>query len=131
MPVISEEQLKDTSRDQYLAYRLGHALQSGDVPEEVAGATIGPCCHARWLTTGVRCLRLAMSVKKRSKGFERVLRFLLNLYFPSWFLIKNDPHCQSGAKHLFKMLELSRNLCQSSQEIFQKVLQDNAYFAHP
>ena len=83
MPELSEEQLKDTSRDQYLAYRLGHALQSGDVPDEVAGATIGPCCHACWLTTYVRCLRLAMSIKKRSKGFERILRFLLNLYLPS------------------------------------------------
>ena len=131
MPVLSEEQLKETSRDQYLAYRLGHALQSGNVPDEVASATIGPCCHARWLTTGVRCVRLAMSVKKRSKGFERILHFLLNVYFPSWFLIKNHPHCQSGAKHLFTMLELSRDLCKSSQGIFQKVLQDNAYFAHP
>ena len=131
MPELSEEQLKDTSRDQYLAYRLGHALQSGDVPDEVAGATIGPCCHARWLTICVRCLRLAMSIKKRSKGFERILRFLLNLYLPSWFLIKNNPHCQSGAKHLYTMLELSRDLCQQSQETFKKVLQDNAYFAHP
>ena len=29
------------------------------------------------------------------------------------------------------MLELSRDLCQQSQETFKKVLQDNAYFAHP
>ena len=64
MPVISEEQLKDMSRDQYLAYRLGHALESGIVPDEIAGATIGPPCHARWLTTAVRALRLALSIKK-------------------------------------------------------------------
>ena len=131
MPELSEDQLKDTSRDQYLAYRLGHALQSGKVPDEVVGATIGPCCHARWLTTAVRCLRLAMSIRRRSKGFERILCFIMNLYLPSWFLIKNNPHIQSGAKHLYTMLELSRDLCQKSQETFQKVLQDNAYFAHP
>ena len=47
MPTLSEDQLKDTSRDQYLAYRLGHALQSGKLPDQVAGATIGPCCHTR------------------------------------------------------------------------------------
>ena len=28
IPVLSDEQLKDTSRDQYLLYHLGHALQS-------------------------------------------------------------------------------------------------------
>ena len=131
MPVLSEAQLKDTSRDQYLAYRLGHAVQSGLVPDGIVGATIGPPCHARWLTSGVRALRLTLSVKKRSKAFERFIFFLLNLYFPSWFRIKNSPHCQSGAKHFYYMLELSRDLCQASQAIVQKVLQDNAYFAHP
>ena len=131
LPILSEEQLKDTSRDQYLAYRLGHALQSGEVPDGVAGATIGPCCHARWLTTCVRCLRLAMSIKRRTKAFDRILFFLVNLYLPSWFKIKNNPHCQSGAKHLFFMLELSRDLCINSQNIVHKVLQDNSFFAHP
>ena len=101
------------------------------VPDEVAGSTIGPCCHARWLTTCVRCLRLAMSIRKRTKNFERILRFLVNLYLPSWFLIKNNPHCQSGAKHLYSMLELSRDLCKASQETLNKVLQDNAFFTHP
>ena len=94
LPVLSEEQLRDTSRDQYLAYRLGHALQSGVVPDGVAGAAIGPPCHARWLTTAVRALRLGLSTKKRSKGFNRILTFIVNHYLPSWFLIKNDPHCQ-------------------------------------
>ena len=131
MPVLSEKQLKDTSRDQLLAYRLGHAVQSGVVPDNVAGATIGPTCHARWLTTGVRCLRLALSVRRRTKSFQRILDFLLILYFPSWFRIKNNPHCQSGAQHLFYMLELSRELCPASQEVVKKVLQDNSHFAHP
>ena len=72
-----------------------------------------------------------MSIRRRSQGFERILCFIMNLYLPSWFLIKNNPHIQSGAKHLYTMLELSRDLCQKSQETFQKVLQDNAYFAHP
>ena len=79
----------------------------------------------------LRCLRLAMSTRRGSKGFERILCFIMNLYLPSWFLIKNNPHIQFGAKHLYTMLELSRDLCQKSQETFQKVLQDNAYFAHP
>ena len=131
MPILSEEQLLDTSRDQYLAYRLGHALQSGVVPDGVAGATIGPPCHARWLTTAVRALRLGLSIKKRTKGFNRILIFIVNHYLPSWFLIKNNPHCQSGALHIFSMLELSRDLCTDSQRIVQKVLQDNSYFAHP
>ena len=76
-------------------------------------------------------MRLAMSIKKRTKSFTRILTFLLNHYFPSWFAIKNEPHCQSGAKHFFLMLELSKDLCLGSQKVVHKVLQDNATFAHP
>ena len=131
MPTLSEDQLKDTSRDQYLAYRLGHALQSGKLPDEVAGATIGPCCHARWLTTGVRCLRLAMSIKRRTKAFNRVPFFLLIHNFPCWSMIKNNTQCQSGTEPFYSMLEFSGDLCLDSQKIVQYLLQDNTTFAHP
>ena len=131
MPLLSEEQLKDTSRDQYLAYRLGNALESNVVPDKVVGATIGPPCHARWLTTAVRALRLALSVKRRTKAFDRILTFIVNHYLPCWVMVKNDPHIQSGARHLYNMLDLSRDLCPGSQKIVEKVLQDNSYFAHP
>ena len=76
-------------------------------------------------------MRLAMSIKRRTKAFNRILFFLLNHYFPCWFMIKNNPHCQSGAKHFYFMLEMSRDLCLHSQKIVHKVLQDNATFAHP
>jgi hypothetical protein len=131
MPVLSEDQLKDTSRDQFLLYRLAHAVQSGVVPEEVAGATIGPLMHARWITTVARALRKACSTRRRTKAFTRIIQFIVNLYAPAWFSIKNKPHCQSGALHFYKMIELSRELGPESQATVQKVLQDNSFWAHP
>ena len=49
-PLISEECLKETSRDQRLLYQVSYALDSGAVSDSVAGATIGPLLHARWIT---------------------------------------------------------------------------------
>ena len=123
--------LKDTSRDQRLVYHLGHALQSGVVPDWLATAVIGPMLHARWLTLAARILRKALSTRKPTKAFSRILFMILNLYLPAWFHIKNSPHCQSGALHFFYMLELSRDLCSKAQEVAHKVLQDNSYWAHP
>ena len=131
MPILSEEQLKDTSRDQCLVYHLGHALQSGVVPDKIAGATIGPMLHARWLTLVARILRKGLSTKKPSKALSRLLFMILNFYLPVWFRIKNNPHCQSGALHFYYMLELSRELGIKSQEVTHKVLQGNSYWAHP
>ena len=131
MPVLSEEQLSDTSRDQYLVYHLGHSLQSGIVPDKIASATIGPLLHARWLTTVARILRKALSTRRPTKTFSRICFFIVNVYLPSWFHIKNKPHCQSGALHLFNMLQLSRELDSRMKDIMTKVLQENSYFAHP
>ena len=51
------EVLKDLSRDASILYKLGLAVQSGVVPQDVVAATIGPPLHARWLTTAARDLR--------------------------------------------------------------------------
>ena len=56
LPLISEERLKDTSPDQQLLYQLSYALDTGAVPDSVAGATIGPLLHACWLTLACRIL---------------------------------------------------------------------------
>ena len=131
LPIISEDQLKDTSHDQYLLYELSHALQSGDVPDRVAGATIGPPLHARWLTFACPIMRKAVSTRRPSQKFSKILNFLMNFYVPAWFCIKFNPHCQSGALHFHYLVQLAQDLDSDSRAIVQKVLQDNSYFVHP
>ena len=41
-----------------------------------------------------------------------------------------NPFCVSGAKHLFKSIELARRLPGDIFEIVQRVIQRNGYFAH-
>ena len=131
LPEISEEQLTETSRDQRLLYQLASALQSGVVPDKVAGATIGPMMHARWLTFACRILRKALSTKKPTKKLSKLLAFVMNFYVPAWFRIKFSPHYQSGAIHFHYLVELARDLEAGTKAIVQKVLCVNPYFAHP
>ena len=119
MPILSEEQLTDTSRDQCLVYHLGHALQSGVVPDKIDGATIGLILHARWLTLVACILRKGLSNGKPS-----------NFHLPVWLRIKNAPQCQSGALHFYFMIELSRELGIKSEVVIHEVLQCNSYWAH-
>ena len=131
LPEISEEQLQEISGDQKLLYQLASALQSGNVPDKVAGATIGPMMHARWLTLACRIIRKALSIKKPAKKLSKLLAFLMNFYILAWFRIKFSPHCQSGALHFYFLVELSQDLEPNTRGIVQKVLCDNSYFAHP
>lgn len=55
----------------------------------------------------------------------------MHFYAPSWFQIKTHPTCTDGPKNYFKMVQNARKLGKSLQKVVQKVLQRNAYFAHP
>ena len=103
----------------------------GVVPDDLVGQTIGPLNHSRWLTRAVRTLAKWARTRKPTKSFHRIVFFILNLYLPGWFRIKSRPHCQEGARHFQYLLELSRDLSQADQVIVQKVMQDNAHWAHP
>ena len=131
IPVLPKETVNDLSRDACLVYKLGLAVQTGKVPAEVAAATIGPPLHARWLTTAARDLRLYMSTVRPTKALKEIISLLLMLYIPNYFHIKKNSHCQEGAKNFFNIIELSKDLCTGSRETVERVLQDNAYWAHP
>ena len=130
MPLVPDSVLKDLSRDQMLAYRWGHAVQSGEVPDDLAGQTIGPLCHSRWLTRGVRTLAKFARKKKPTKKFLRIISFILNFYRPGWFMVKMRPHIQDGARNLQFLVDLSRSLPADDQTIVRRVMNDNSHFAH-
>ena len=73
-------------------------------------------------------VRLYISTKKPSKALKEIVSLLVNFYIPNFFNIKEHSHCQQGAKHLFSMIELSRDLM--SRRTVERVLQDNSYWAH-
>ena len=106
-------------------------LQTGQVPDNIVGATIGPMQRAQWLTLACLILRIALSTSQPNKKLSKLITFLVNFYIPVWFRIKFSPHCQSGAVHLHYMVVLAWDLERTTREIVQKVLYDNSYFAHP
>ena len=130
MPVMPDAVLTKLSRDQKLAYRWGHAIQTGEVPDDLVSQVIGPLCHSRWLTRGVRIMVKYSRTKNPTKKFQRIVFFILNFYLPGWFKVKSAPHIQDGARHLQFLLDLSRTLPAGDQDIVRRVMGDNAYFAH-
>ena len=130
MPIMPEFVMKDLSRDQKLAYRWGHAVQSGVVPDDLVGQTIGPLCHSRWLTRGVRTLAKFVRTKKPTKKFVRIVFFIVNFYFPGWFMIRLRPQIQDGARNLQYLLTLSKSLPSDDQEIVRRVMAGNSHWAH-
>ena len=132
VPTLPPEVVKKLSRDQYLAYLYCHAIQSGVVPEELATMTIGPLVKSRWLTTGIRILCLYTRTKRPSKRLIRLVKVLLNLYFPGWFRYRHHSHIQDGSRNFYYLVELVRDLPEAEdRETAQVVLTRNSFWAHP
>ena len=100
------------------------------MPDDLVGQVPGKIVTSRWLTTGLTVVIKYTRTKRPTKLLIRLVRVCLNLYFPGWFKFKCWPHIQNGATNFFYLLELSRDLPKDDMEIAQKVLQDNAHWAH-
>ena len=100
------------------------------MPDDLVGQVPGKMATSRWRTTGLTVVIKYTRTKRPTKLLIRLVRVCLNLYFPGWFKFKCWPHIQNGATNFFYLLELSRDLPKDDMEIAQKVLQDNAHWAH-
>ena len=131
-PTLPEEVVADLSTDQYICYRLCHAVISGICANDLKFRNIGPLCHSRWLTLGGRILRNYMSVRKPSENLITMAKFCVKVYFPSWFHIKLHNKCTEGPKNYFYMLKLAREFPEKQVcNISLKNLESNRYWAHP
>ena len=128
-PVLEESVVEDLSKDQKYTYKVSHAIIKGEMPADLANQEPGPL-GVRWGTLANRMMRKYVSTKRPSKKFQEIIRGIILFWAPSWFQIKCHPKCTDGPKNLFKMVEWSRKLNQNSQEILQKTMQKNGFFAH-
>ena len=132
VPDLPEEVIKDLSRDQLLAYKYAKAIETGVMPDDLVSQTIGPMVTSRWLTTGVRILCKYTRTKRPSMRLVKLTKVVLQMYLPGWFRFKACPHIQAGATNFFHLVELSRSpdLTEEDRVIAERVLQDNAHWAH-
>lgn len=132
---IDDSVKKDLSTDQLYFLKACLAVQSGRQGNTdisfLQSTQPGNLNHARWLTKANRILRLYMSKDVSSVPLKRIVRFILNVYGPAWFMIKTCSSCQDGPRNFFFIMQQSLQLEECDRKIVLPVLQNNKYFAHP
>lgn len=121
----------DLSTDQQYLHNIVTAVITGVFPEDLSNKSPGKLSHARWVTRANRILRLYVATETPSEKLITLATFVVKVYAPSWFLIKNKPSCKDGSRHLFYIISASRYLSEDLKKIIDPVIQRNSYFAHP
>ena len=60
------------------------------VPEKLAGTVVGGINHSRWLTLAIRLEQLYTKTASPSPGLCKVVKFIVEVYAPSWFQISSE-----------------------------------------
>lgn len=121
----------DLSTDQKYLYEMVQAIGEGTVSSQLAAKQPGKISHARWLTTANRILRLYVSTEGPSNELNILTEYVIKVYATTWFLVKHKSPCKYGPKHLFHLIQASRYLPTKFKDTVNKVIQRNAFFAHP
>jgi hypothetical protein len=128
---IDDKVVKTLSRDQKLMYEYIQAVSKGEVSARLSTQKVGPLNHSRWLTLAIRLLQLYTRTEAPSDGLRKIIRFIMQVYGPSWFAIKKAQKFTSGPALLFQQMALIKTQPEDVQELVKPVVQRNAYLAEP
>lgn len=127
-PNIDEWKIRD---DQRYLYEMVLAVHRGVCDDRLASLKPGALNLSRWLTTASRILRLYVTQPVASPELSMMAFFVMKVYAPFWFLVKDQPQGMHGSRHLFKYIQWTRQLPQDIQAVVQRSIQINGFFCHP
>ena len=131
-PDIPQSIVDELSSDQHYASRICMAVIVGSVDEDLQFLEVWPIVHSRWLTLACRILRLYVSKETPSANLQAIARFCISGYLPTWFETKKQNQIIHGAKNFFNLVHRIQQFPESEiRSIASKVVQRNAFFAHP
>ncbi|KAF2889659.1 hypothetical protein ILUMI_16514 [Ignelater luminosus] len=87
--------------------------------------------HSRWLTSANRILRPYVSTFNPSENLQLLVNYVVKVYAPIWFLIKQNTSLKDEPKHIFQLIMYSRSLPKNLRSVVDSVIEINAFFAHP
>ena len=140
LPIVAFEKIdaeepivhcKDLSTDQKYLLDIHKTITTGVCPSDLAHRKPGKMAHSRWVTTANRLLRLYISTNNPSKKFLSIVNYIMQVYVPMWFAIRQSSSFANGPKHVLKTIEQTRTLGDDVCNIVYPVIQSNAFFCHP
>jgi len=131
-PILPNDVVEDLSTDQYYAYRICWSVVYGKVDTNLERLEVWEICHSRCLNLARRILHSYTSPTKPFAKLITMSQYCIQVYFSSWFQIKWKHYIMNGAKNLYAVIDRVRKFLNAEvQDTSFKVIQSNAFFAHP
>ena len=127
-PELSKAVLDKMSADEAYLYRIIRAIINGSnqftIDKGLLTASPGKLHNACWLTLANRILRLYCSEVKPSKELTLLVRFVVDVYSPTWFDVVQNPSFLEGPP-IFHGLVASLDAFPFSAKKQRKAMEDS------
>lgn len=130
-PPMDTKEEKSLSTDVSYLYRISKAVSEGTCAEDLSSMKPGQIVHSRWLTKASRLLRLYVATRLPSTNLKILANFIMKVYVPMYFSVKYYNSVVHGSVLLYKFIKSTQFLPQNLKQIVNKIIQNNAFFAHP
>ena len=124
--------LENIGSDQKYLRDIILGISSGEVSDSLANRSPGKLGYARWLTHANRILRSFVSISEPTEDMLNIVKYSINVYARTWFLIRSKPSFTNGSRHIFNMIAFikEQNFKYEYNNILFKVINRNSYYAH-
>lgn len=117
--------------DQLYLYRMVRAVDSGICDANLASIKPGVVNLSRWNTFASRLLRMYVTKVSPSRDLKTLVNFVMKVYAPFWFLVKDKPQASHGSRHIFQYIQWTRPFPDAIKKIVHRSIQINGFFCHP
>ena len=102
---LPEFELNDLSMDKTYSDRIIKVIQMGVIDYKLFKLKPRKISHSRWLTTANRLCRLYVTKNNSEIELKLLINFIVSVYGPSWFEIKQQWICTHGSKHYLNQIK--------------------------
>ena len=108
--------IQELSSDQKYSMLIWKVIATGckETLKKVINREVGPVVMSRWLTLACRACRVYISEDRNTltdedqSNLSNFVKFLVRVYFPNWFNVKQNSDITQGADNFLYFLELYR-----------------------
>ena len=97
------------------------------VDEKWASWKMGPLCHSTWITLATRLLCLYTRKQNPSQKPTDIVKYIVQIYAPTWFPIKVSSKVADSPKILFTTIAFHDN--DDIRQVAQKNIKGNAFLS--
>ena len=114
---LPAEIVEGLSVDQKYLYNIVISLIQGKIEDDSVNIKIRAHCHSRWLITASRICRLYSATPESSIRLRTMMKYIVQVYTPMWFMVKRNDKSDDNAKNLFFLLSSEDIQCPEAKNI--------------